>query len=112
MVGAAIWLVLSVWFLFGSAGYAGVTFTVVTFFFIIALGVPGLIWLTWRHHGGDAQHGAADEPFRQWVAHEFATRTGGLSGRSAAVQILLPILAVAIGMTIFGLSYVLAVPAS
>jgi len=38
------------------------------------------------------------------------TWTGGVSGREAAVQILLPIAAVAIGMTIFGLAFLYAVP--
>jgi hypothetical protein len=112
MVGLAVWLVLSVWLLFGSAGYTGLTFAIMTLFFAIALGLPALLWLTWRHHGGDAERGAADETFRDWAAHDFSTWTGGLSGREAATQILLPIMAVAIGMTVFGLVYVLAVPAS
>jgi hypothetical protein len=36
--------------------------------------------------------------------------TGGISGREAMVQILLPIGAVAICMTIFGLVFLFAVP--
>jgi hypothetical protein len=41
---------------------------------------------------------------------EFATSTGTLSGREAAQQILLPIVAVSIGMTIFGLVFYFDVP--
>ena len=105
-------MVLSIWVLFGNGSYVGLTLAVVTFFFVVALGVPALIWLTWRHHGGDAEHGATDEPFREWAARDFPTWTGGLNGRAAATQILLPIMAVAIGMTVFGLVYAFAVPAS
>ena len=36
--------------------------------------------------------------------------TGALSGREAAMQILLPIAAVSIGMTIFGLVFYFDVP--
>ena len=49
-------------------------------------------------------------PFGKWTACSFETWTGGISGREAAMQILLPIAAVAIGMTIFGLVFALAVP--
>jgi hypothetical protein len=38
------------------------------------------------------------------------TWTGGISGGEAAIQILLPISAVAFGMTIFGLLFLFAVP--
>jgi hypothetical protein len=50
--------------------------------------------------------------FREWSSHSFVTCTGGVSGREAAMQILLPlpIGAVAIGMTIFGLAFLFAVP--
>jgi hypothetical protein len=44
------------------------------------------------------------------TSHAFATRTGRISGREAAAQILLPIAAVAIGMTVFGLVFLFAVP--
>lgn len=46
----------------------------------------------------------------EWAANSFATWTGDISGREASIQILLPIAAVAIGMTIFGLVFVLVVP--
>jgi hypothetical protein len=42
--------------------------------------------------------------------HPFATWTGGIPGREAAIQILLPIAAVAFGMTLFGLAFLFAVP--
>jgi hypothetical protein len=38
------------------------------------------------------------------------TWTGRVSGREAAMQILLPIAAVAFGMTIFGLVFLFTVP--
>jgi len=38
------------------------------------------------------------------------TWSGGISGGEGVIQILLPIAAVAFGMTIFGLAFLFAVP--
>jgi hypothetical protein len=49
-------------------------------------------------------------PFREWSSHSFATCSGSVCGLRGSMQILLPIGAVAIGMTIFGLAFLFAVP--
>jgi len=51
-----------------------------------------------------------NEPLRDWLSHSFETWTGSTSGRDAAAQVLLPIAAVAFGMTIFGLVFLFTVP--
>ncbi len=110
IIGLTIWLVLSVWALFSRGASTGLTLAVVTLFFLIAIGVPIIIWLTWRRNADpNEQHGYV-APFSEWVAHPFATWTGSIPGREAAIQILLPICAVAFGMTIFGLVFLFAVP--
>jgi hypothetical protein len=110
MLGLAIWLVLSVWALFSRGSYQGLTLTVITLFFLIAVGIPVILWLTWRRNSNpNEQHGYV-APFGEWVTHPFMTWTGGISGGEAAIQILLPISAVAFGMTIFGLLFLFAVP--
>ena len=48
--------------------------------------------------------------FHEWISHPFKIWTGSISGREATLQILLPIAAVAFGMTIFGLVFLFAVP--
>jgi hypothetical protein len=50
------------------------------------------------------------ESYRNPAAHQFSTWTENLLGSAAATQILLPLAAVAFGMTVFGLVYVLVVP--
>jgi hypothetical protein len=64
-----------------------------------------ILWLTWRRNT-DLNDNVA--PYREWSS--FETWTGGISGREASMQILLPIAAVAFGMTIFGLVFLFAVP--
>jgi len=112
IVGLTVWMVLSIWALFSGSGYVGLIFAVVTLFFLIALGLPALIWLTWRRNTEAAEQGPSAEALHVWMMREFSTWTGELSGRAAAMQILLPIVAVALGMTIFGLVFAFAVPAS
>jgi len=110
IIGLTIWLVLSAWALFSRGTYEGLTLSVITFFFLILVGIPVLLWRTWQHNAGLHDQLDHDEPFNEWASSSFATWTGAISGWEAATQILLPIAAVAIGMTIFGLTYLFAVP--
>lgn len=110
MIGLTIWLVLSVWALFSRGQYEGLTLSVVTFFFVVLVAIPILLWLSWRRHAdAKEQHGYMPS-FDEWISHPFETWTGSLSGREAALQILLPIAAVAVGMTVFGVTFLITVP--
>jgi hypothetical protein len=110
MIGLTIWLVLSVWVLFSRGAYEGVTLSVITLFFVVLVGIPVVLWLTWRRNTDPNELHDNVAPYREWSSGSFETWTGGISGREASIQILLPIAAVAIGMTIFGLVFLLAVP--
>lgn len=101
MVGLAAWFVLSIWLLFDRGSYVGLNLAIITTFFLIAVGIPLIIAFTWWRNSG--VRGGHAMRFHEWLACEFTTWTGGLSGTEAAIQILLPIAAVSIGMTIFGL---------
>jgi hypothetical protein len=110
MVGLTVWLVASMLLLFNRGPYVGLNLLVICFFFLIFVGVPVLLAVTWRRNRGEDVRSADPQKFREWAACEFSTWTGGLSGREAALQILLPLAAVAIGMTIFGLVFLFDVP--
>jgi len=110
LIGLTIWLVLSVWALFSRGTYEGLTLSVITLFFLILAGIPLLLWLTWRRHADPNERAGYVAPFTEWASHPFETWTGDLSGREASMQIILPIAAVAFGMTIFGLVFLFAVP--
>jgi hypothetical protein len=110
LVGLTVWLVLSIWALFGAGAYVGLIMAMITLFFLVLVGIPLLIWLTWRRNTPPRERHDLGETFGEWSAHAFHTWTGPLSGRAAAIQILLPIAAVSFGMTVFGLVYYFAVP--
>jgi hypothetical protein len=109
LVALTIWLVISIWAFFGSGSYFGLSLAIISVFFLVIVGIPTLLWLTWRRNAASGRH-AATQNFSAWTGEEFRTWSGGLSGKEAALQILLPIAAVSFGMTIFGLVYYLDVP--
>ena len=110
MVALTIWLVLSVWVFFDRGTYVGLTLAMITVFFVIVVAIPVLIWKTWQHNAAPEETRTSAESFHAWASQNFATWTGALSGREAAMQILLPLAAVSIGMTIFGLVFYFDVP--
>lgn len=110
MIGLTLWLVLSVWTFFDTGAYGGLVLAVITLFFLVFVAIPVLLWMTWQHNAPPEETRTLAESFRDWTQEDFATWTGGLSGREAATQILLPIAAVCIGMTVFGLVFYLSVP--
>jgi hypothetical protein len=108
IVVLALWLVVSVWVFFsGSAGYDDLSFAVVTGLFVIAIAIPGLLWLTWRRNS-DEGHNATPPRFRDWRSGDLATWTGRHAAPRAAIEALLPIAAVAFGMTAIGLVFLFA----
>ena len=89
---------------FDSGPYEAWLDVVVTGLFVIAIAIPALLWLTWRRNADDAR----DDnhlSFRDWAVGDFNTMTGPVKGANATVEVLLPIAAVAVGMTVLGLVF-------
>ena len=95
MMGLAGWLVLSVW-IFSGVGSTDYLLAIVSGFIFIAVALP-FILSRLRRPGSEAPS------FRAWGSRDFDTWTGRLRGSHAAAEILLPIAAVAFGMTAFGI---------
>lgn len=117
IVALAAWFVLSIWLLFGDKSYEMMTGGVITFFFLMLVGIPTAIWLTWRNHpeersqdaAGSSQSAPDNAPssFAHWASGEFSTWTGEQKAWQAAIEIVLPIAAVSFGITAFGLVFYL-----
>jgi hypothetical protein len=103
LAGLTIWFVLSIW-AFGDSGYSEFLLAVVSGFFLMVVAIPFALWRMWRKHAGVRQD---DEPLRDWAAHEFDIQPGRMKGKEAVVEILLPIAAVAFGMTAFAIVLIL-----
>jgi hypothetical protein len=104
------WFTLAVWSFAGDSVSAYLLFVVSGFLFI-AVALPLILSRVQR--APKVPGGAIDDDvdgsasFREWRASIFDTWAGRLSGGQAAVQVLLPIAAAALGMTIFGITFVI-----
>lgn len=91
-----LFLVFWIWVGFADSGYTEFLLAVVSGFFLMVAAIPLVIWNTWRKHSGDAS--GEGERLRDWAAHEFDIEPGPMQGREAALEVLLPVAAVAFGM--------------
>ena len=100
IIGFVSIFIAAVWMFFGSDPYGAWLDVVVTGLFVVAIAIPAICWLTWRRNADGAR---GDNPsFRDWAGAEFDTSTGPVKGANATAEVLLPIAAVAVGMTVLG----------
>ena len=105
IIGLVLMFVAAVWMFFDSDPYEAWLDVVVTGLFVIAIAIPALLWLTWRRNADDARDDSRHLSFRDWSVGDFNTLTGPVKGANAAAEVLLPIAAVAVGMTVLGLVF-------
>jgi len=100
VAGLAVWFVLAAW-IFSGGGTTDFMLVVVTGVFVVTLGIPAMLALTRRGRGDP--HDVPRGQFGDWASREVHILTGPVKGIFAAIETMLPIAAVAIGMTLFGL---------
>jgi hypothetical protein len=104
IIGLVLMFVAAVWMFFDSGPYEAWLDVVVTGLFVIAIAIPTLLWLTWRRNA-DSARDDSHLSFRDWAVGDFNTLTGPVKGANATAEVLLPIAAVAVGMTVLGLVF-------
>jgi hypothetical protein len=104
IIGLVLMFVAAVWVFFDSGPYEAWLDVVVTGLFVIAIAIPTLLWLTWRRNA-DSARDDSHLSFRDWAVGDFNTLTGPVKGANATAEVLLPIAAVAVGMTVLGLVF-------
>ena len=99
LVGLTAWLVLAIWG-FGYDGQTDYLLAIVTGFLVIAVAIPSTLALM-VHRQGNSDERKSATSLREWLAGDFDTWQDRVKGQNAAVEILLPMAAIAIGMTAF-----------
>jgi hypothetical protein len=102
MVGLVAWMALAAWG-FAGPGYADVALTVVTGFLVIVIAIPFILWRVSLAHND--QPDETKIGFRDWASGQFETWQERVKGTNAAVEIILPIAAAAVGMTAFAVVF-------
>jgi hypothetical protein len=108
--GLIAWYAFAAWLLFASAGYDKFDLVMVSCVMLLAIGMPLIVFVTRRRFLRTHRlvEDAAPHPLRTWLANDFDTWQARLSAREAAVQILLPLAAVSVGITILGIAMIAA----
>ena len=104
--GLLAWFALMAWVFFDRNGYIGLSLTFVTLLFIVATVLPWLLSLVWKHHTPDEQH-SQPVSLHDWSDGEFEVWGAKLRGTHAAIDALLPLIAVSFGMTAIGIVFVI-----
>ena len=104
LIGLSLWFVVWVWSFFG-AGLTNYLLFIVSGF----IGVVIALWLILSNirRPTEIANCNTDQPpsFHEWASGDLNTEHGPLRSAEAAIIILLPILAAAIGMMVFGIEF-------
>jgi hypothetical protein len=100
MVGIAAWVVLAAWGLFADRGRFFLVLAVVTWLVTVAVVLSTILARIGRR---DRRRVQANSRFRDWADGDFGLWEGRIKGSVAATEIFIPLMAVAIGMTLFAI---------
>lgn len=107
-----IWFVIAAWLLFGGAGYIALALAMISVLVFMTIAIPLALWRTHlaaqRLGGGSDAAEQEAETLGKWLGGRFATWTDQQRASTAAVEILLPLAAVALGITALGIVFDLA----
>ena len=92
----ALWYVFAAWS-FGGDAYTDYLLVVASGLIAITVAIPAALWRIWRNH---PHKDLPDRSFRAWAQSEFRIWQDHVSGRNAAIEILLPVAAVAFGLSL------------
>jgi hypothetical protein len=103
LVGLTLWLGLAIWG-FGYDGQTDYLLAIVSGFLFIAVAIPStLALMVHRQKNSDERKSSGEASFKEWMTGNFDTWQDRVKGHNAAVEVLLPMAAIAIGMTAFAI---------
>jgi hypothetical protein len=110
-VSLVVWFALSAWILFdhgfGRPNEVSLPLTMVSVLFLIAILLPWALSRVWARHRMPYQEHSFDTAFRDWRLGDFSVWGGKIKGSHAAIDMLLPLAAVAFGLTAIGIVFLI-----
>ena len=106
-VGLIAWFALMAWVLFDRSGDISESLMFVTVFFIVAIAVPWTLSLVWKKFQRPYEAHSNSISFHDWTHGDFAVWGARLRARDAAIDVLLPLVAVSLGLTAIGIVFVI-----
>ena len=105
--GLIAWFTLMAWVLFDRSGDAGESLIFVTVLFVVAIALPAVLSLVGQKSGMPHEGEAQPPSLHDWSAGEFQVWGAKLHGTDAAIDVLLPLMAVSFGLTAIGIVFVI-----
>lgn len=103
-IGLVAWYALAAWILFDRQDDIGLLLTMVSVLLLVAVLIPLALSLVWRRHRRDQRH-PEKLSLADWRAGYFSVWGARVRGTDAAIDLLLPLAAVAFGLTAIGIVY-------
>jgi hypothetical protein len=107
-VGLVGWFVLAAWILFDRQNDIALPLAMVSVLLLVAVLLPWSLALIWKKHRLPSQAHPDKTSFGDWRIGDFAVWGGRLKGMHAAIDMLLPLAAVAFGLTAIGIAFLIA----
>lgn len=110
--GLAIWFALSAWILFDRQGYIELALAFISILLLMALGIPWILWRQWWKYGRSGHDDQRETvSLRDWGNGDMDVWGARLHSADAAINMLLPLAAVAFGLTAIGIVLLFVEPA-
>ncbi|MCA6115893.1 hypothetical protein J6524_13475 [Bradyrhizobium sp. WSM 1738] len=106
-VGLIAWFALMAWVLFDRSSDVSLSLMFVTVLFTVAIALPWTLSLVWKKFQMPHEGQAKPTSFHDWSDGDFAVWGARLRARDAAIDVLLPLVAVSLGLTAIGVVFVI-----
>ena len=106
-VGFVAWFALAAWVLFDRQNDIGLLLAMVSVLLLVAVLLPWSLSLIWRKYQMPYEQHLDQTSFHDWSAGDFAVWGSKLRGTHAAIDMLLPLAAVAFGLTALGIIFLI-----
>jgi hypothetical protein len=105
--GLIAWFTLMAWVLFDRSGDASGALMWVTVLFVVAIALPAVLSLVGQKSGMPHEGQAQPPTLHDWRAGDFEVWGAKLHCSDAAIDVLLPLMAVSFGLTAIGIVFVI-----
>jgi hypothetical protein len=106
-VGLVAWYALSAWILFDRQDDIGLPLMMVSVLLLVAVLIPLALAFVWRRHREPDSPRQGAISFRDWRAGDFAVWGSRVHAWDAMIDLLLPLAAVAFGLTAIGIVFLI-----
>jgi hypothetical protein len=106
-VGLIAWFALMAWVLFDRSSDVSLSLAFVSLLFLVAVLLPWSMSLIWKKYQMPYERHPQQASFRDWRAGDFAVWGAKLHGTHAAIDVLLPLMAVSFGLMGIGIVFVI-----